>query len=218
MEEPDFPVERHISYWKRCLKTLLPTGYTTTDSTRMTLGFFILSALDILGAGADTLPEQEQKNTRDWILKCQHPNGGFCGSPNHKYPDEYYVDHGTGKEKLTDPANLPATYFAILSLSFVGTLDQVKRVKCLRWLRTLQREDGSFGELITKEGIIGGGKDMRYCYVALAVRWMLRGDMADSQIEDINVEKLVEYLRSAQVGSIYKFEVCADMGRLTMAE
>lgn len=167
----------------------------------MTLAFFILSALDLLGAGADTFPESERARVTDWILRCQHPNGGFCGSPNHKYPDVYYMDVGNGTEVM-DPANLPATCFAILGLSVVGTLDKIERLECLRWLRTLQREDGSFGELVTQNGTIEGGRDMRYCYCATAIRWILRGDdELDESLRgiDIDVEKLVDHIRSGQV-------------------
>ena len=99
-----------------------------------------------------------------------------------------------------DPANLPATYFALLSLSFVGRLEKVHRVKCLQWLKTLQRPDGSFGELITKEGVVEGGRDMRHCFVAMSVRWILRGYEKDPEIEDIDVEKLVGHIRAGQVG------------------
>ncbi|KAH8815248.1 terpenoid cyclases/protein prenyltransferase alpha-alpha toroid [Xylogone sp. PMI_703] len=195
MGEPKLEVDRHIKYWKRCLRTLLPTEYTSTDSSRMSLGFFILSALDILGAGADTFPTEERENIKNWALRCQHPNGGFCGSPNHRFPDEYYAESG-GKQ--TDPANLPATFFALIVLSFVGDFAQVKRLECLRWLKTLQREDGSFGELVSPDGTIEGGRDMRYCYVATAIRWMLRGDAKDDEDSDINVEKLVNHIRSGQ--------------------
>ncbi|KAH8602740.1 terpenoid cyclases/protein prenyltransferase alpha-alpha toroid [Bisporella sp. PMI_857] len=192
MANPKLDKERHIQYWQRCLKSLLPNGYTSTDSSRMSLGFFILAALDLLCA--PPIPFIERKNIRDWILKCQHPSGGFCGSPNHRYPDEYYGD----ESKEMDPANLPATSFALMTLSFVGRLDRVERVKCLRWLKRLQREDGSFGELVTREGVILGGGDMRYCYCAMAVRFILRGEGEVSDMEDIDVEKLVNHLRSGQ--------------------
>jgi geranylgeranyl transferase type-1 subunit beta len=200
MGESKLDKERHIKYWLRCLRSLLPTAYTSTDSSRMTLGFFILSALDLLGA--DVPSATERTNIRSWILKCQHPNGGFCGSPNHRYPDGYYVDVGHG-ERLMDPANLPATYFAILSLGFVGGFEGITRSKCLRWLKSLQREDGSFGELVTEDGRIHGGRDMRYCYVATAIRWMLGGDELNGEEkgDDIDVEKLVDHIRSGQVGS-----------------
>lgn len=197
MAESSLDVEQHIKYWRRCLNSFLPHQYTSTDSTRMTLGFFILSALDLLGAGADTLSAQERANIYEWILHCQHPSGGFCGSPNHKYPEEYYNDVGRGRRQV-DPANLPATFFALLSLSFVGGFDEVKRKECLDWLKRLQRDDGSFGQLITQEGEIEGGKDMRNCYVAAAVRWILRGEDVIEMGEDIDVEGLVDFLKSGQ--------------------
>lgn len=116
-----------------------------------------------------------------------------------------------------DPANLPATFFAILSLGFVGDLEGVKRKECLRWLRSLQRKDGSFGELITQDGEIEGGRDMRLSYVATAIRWMLRGD-GEGEEEDIDIEALVNFLRAGQVcvGFLLKeFELIGE-GRLMM--
>ncbi|RDW77101.1 hypothetical protein BP6252_05154 [Coleophoma cylindrospora] len=200
MEEPKLPVEQHVKYWHRCLKTLLPTQYTSTDSSRMTLGFFILSALDLLSAGPDTLPLTERRRLRDWILSCQHPSGGFCGSPNHRFPDAFYVDVGQGARQM-DPANLPATFFALLSLGLVengSPFSGVRRRQLMTWLRTLQREDGSFGELI-RDGTVKGGRDMRYCYCAAAVRWMLRGELqGEKAVEDIDVDKLVGHIRAGQ--------------------
>lgn len=198
MEGRNFKKELHLKYWKRCLKSLLPTEYTSNDSSRMTLGFFILSALDLLGEGVNTFPQDEKNEIRDWIIKCQHPNGGFCGSPNHKFPEKYYVDLDENCNKRdVDPANLPATYFAILSLGLVGDIRKIERIKCLQWLKKLQREDGSFGELLTPEGKIWGGRDMRYCYVAAAIRWILGGDRENSE-NDISVEGLVQHIRSGQ--------------------
>ncbi|TAQ90498.1 hypothetical protein B7494_g1197 [Chlorociboria aeruginascens] len=192
MEKPKLEVRRHVKYWQRCLKSLLPTQYTSTDSSRMTLALFILSALDLLGEGPDTFPTEERDRCLAWILKCQHPHGGFSGSTNHRYPDVFYED-GVDIE----PANLPATYFAIMSLGLVGGLDAVRRAECLRWLRRLQRPDGSFGEWVLKDGKIGGGMDMRYCYCAIAVRWVLGGDGL-GEGEDIDVDKLVDHIRSGQ--------------------
>ncbi|KAF8863348.1 terpenoid cyclases/Protein prenyltransferase [Acephala macrosclerotiorum] len=200
VQEPKLNAALHVKYWQRCLKSVLPNGYTSMDSSRMTLGFFILSALDLLGAGADTFSEDERTNIKEWILKCQHPNGGFCGSPNHRFPDASYIDVGHGKQVM-DPANLPATYFAIMSLSFVGSLDGIMREDCLRWLKTLQRDDGSFGEIVTQDGVIEGGRDMRTCMVAAAIRWMLRGDKELTEEEkrgDIDVDRLVEHIRAGQ--------------------
>ncbi len=198
MEQPEFNAELHLKYWQRCLKSLLPTQYTSTDSARMMLGFLILAALDLLGAGGDKLPPNEVKNLKAWILNCQHPNGGFCGSPNHKYPDEFYADSG---RRDIEPANLAATFFALINLNFLGGIREVQRTKCLAWLAQLQRSDGSFGEWISEDGVIEGGRDMRYCHFAAGIRWMLRGDLQapNGQVfKDIDVDKLVAHIRAGE--------------------
>jgi len=84
-----------------------------------------------------------------------------------------------------------------LCLSFVEGLDKVNRKKCLEWLKTLQRNDGSFGELVAQDGSIEGGRDMRYCQTGMAVRWILGGDAADQQ-NDVDVEGLVDHIRAGQ--------------------
>lgn len=196
-EELPLDTAQHIRYWQRCLKTYLPTDYTTTDSSRMALGFFILSALDLLHAGADTFSELQLKDIQEWILKCQHPNGGFVGSPNHVYPEQFY----SNGECQMDPATIQITYFAILNLSFVGGLRRVDRRKCLDWLSRLQRDDGGFGEILDANDDIKGGKDMRLCYCAAGIRFMLDGGVDQTDMmpwKDINVEKLIDYIRASQ--------------------
>jgi geranylgeranyl transferase type-1 subunit beta len=101
-----------------------------------------------------------------------------------------------------DPANLPATFFALMALNFVGKVGEVDRKKCLKWLQKLQREDGSFGETLGKDGKIEGGRDMRYCQCAAAIRWILRGDLkskSQKEVDDINVNGLVGHIRKAEV-------------------
>jgi len=48
---------------------------------------------------------------------------------------------------------------------------------------------------------VGGGKDMRYCYLAAMLRWMLRGDVRKGDAawtEDIDVEGLIAYIGKSQ--------------------
>jgi geranylgeranyl transferase type-1 subunit beta len=204
--EPQFDKALHTKYFLRCLRSLLPTDYTTTDSSRLTLGFFILSALDLLGA-LPQLTVDEKHNIKKWILSLQHPQGGFVGSPNHKYGDE---ESKIASKKMPetlrakDPASLPATFFAILALNFfapINSFNTISRQATLAWLRKLQRPDGSFGEFIDSTGAIRGGRDMRYCQLAAAIRYLLRGDLAvagQRSVKDIDVEALVRHVRSAQ--------------------
>lgn len=106
-----------------------------------------------------------------------------------------------------------------------GAFAGINRVATLQWLRRLQRPDGSFGEIVydaaplpgqdkneRSVAVIAGGKDMRYCYLAAAVRWMLRGDLSPSHpeyVEDIDVPALVAHIRRGQTYDGGFAESCA---------
>lgn len=210
---------RHIKYWQRCHKSFLPHQYTSSDSTRLALSFFILAALDFLSPTEPSkdnphlLTPADRANARNFVLGLQHPGGGFCGSPNHALPTELYAgwdfEKGTPKTKHSSSANVASTYFGLLILAIVADSPEeaktafqgVNRVATLQWLRRLQRSDGSFGELILEDGRIEGGRDMRLCYLAAMVRWILRGDMGEGDedwVEDIDVDALVGHIRRGQ--------------------
>ncbi|KAJ0296025.1 hypothetical protein COL5a_011526 [Colletotrichum fioriniae] len=210
---------RHIKYWQRCHKTFLPHQYTSSDSTRIALSFFILAALDILSPSEPTkdtphlLTPADRAAARKFVLGLYHPGGGFCGSPNHALPSDLYADwdfgKGTPKTRNASSANLASTYFALLILAIVADGPEeaktafagVDRVATLRWLRRLQRADGSFGELVLDDGAIAGGRDMRLCFLAATIRWALRGDAKEDDedwVEDIDVDGLVRHIRQGQ--------------------
>ena len=189
-----FNQERHIKYWLRCLKTFLPTAYTSNDSNRITLAYFTLSALDFLDALDSHTTPLERAQYVDWIYHCQHPSGGFRGFTG--------TDLGALRDEENahwDPANLAATFFALASLAVLGDgLDRVRRRECLEWIAKLQRGDGSFGETLGEEGRIEGGRDMRFCNTAAGIRWMLRGGRSNDP-GDIDVEGLLGYIKSTEV-------------------
>ncbi|KAI1173656.1 terpenoid cyclases/Protein prenyltransferase [Nemania sp. FL0916] len=207
--DPPLDAARHIRYWQRCFRSVLPHHYTSNDSIRLTLGFFILSALDLLAPSSATplVTPEERTRLRDWVLRLQHPHGGFCGSPHHVLPHGLTsrFDADTNTQVARDPsnANIAATGFALLCLGLLAEGDgadafqHVDRVRTLRWLKKLQREDGSFGEVLTDDGRVSGGRDMRYCYIATIIRWALGGAEGDKSL-DFNVEALVGHIRRAQ--------------------
>lgn len=231
--DPPLDKARHLRYWQRCLRTLLPHHYTSMDSTRLSLAFFIIASVDLLTPSPSPSPPDDSSATtkpptplltpadrvrlRRWVLSCQHPAGGFCGSPTHVLPR--HLQRGD-----VENAHLGGTYFALLLLALLSDDDSadsafagVDRAATLRWLRRLQRpEDGSFGEIVydppvfpvaadetnkstdtitRPQPMIAGGRDMRYSYLAAAVRWMLRDD---SDEEDIDVPALVAHIRRGQ--------------------
>lgn len=196
-----FNKPQHIKYWLRCLKTHLPTQYTSNDSQRTTFGFFILSALDLLGVLHERTTASEREAYINWFYRCQHPDGGFRGFTGADVGDAK-LDPPT--HSCWDPANLAATFFSLAALTILGDdLKRVRKNECLRWVKRLQLEDGSFGEAIGEGNKIEGGRDVRYCYLAAAVRWIMQivkkhNDENDG-IEDIDVDALVGFITSSQV-------------------
>lgn len=196
-EESTFNKALHIKYWKRCLQSHLPNYYTSNDSNRMLLAFFMVSALDLLDVWKDSTNSEEKEGYVQWIYNCQHPDGGFRGFPGTNLGD----DKTTEENKVWDPANLPATYLALASLTILGdNLERVERKKCLLWLNSLQREHGDFGETLGEGGKVEGGTDTRFGYSAAVVRWILRGWTEGSvdDVPDIRVDDLVKCIQTSQ--------------------
>ena len=185
---------KHVVYWKRCLKTYLPRPYTSTDALRISLAYFIISALDLLGALETSTTPEERAGYADWIYSLQLPDGGFRGAPA--------TDLGQLRSESNqdyDPAHVPSTYFALSTLLILrDDLERVKRPECLRWLAQMQRDDGSFGAHFFN-GQRVGGTDTRLGYSAMVVRWMLRGRASGSVdgVPDLNIPKFVQSVRHA---------------------
>ena len=201
-----FDPSQHIKYWLRCLKTLLPTPYQSNDSTRMTLAFFTLSALDLLDALHTNTSHEERKSYVDWIYRCQHPDGGFRGFTG--------ADMGLSRDNHNhhwDPANLAATYFALGSLLILDDhLELLAVAKCMNWIQRLQLKDGSFGEAVNAKGEIVGGNDVRYCYCAAAIRRILkhhRGSTPETIDSDIDVLRMEKFVLSLQVIQVSRLEI-----------
>jgi geranylgeranyl transferase type-1 subunit beta len=198
MTAATFQKERHIKYFLRCLKTLLPHQYTSGDSGRVLLSFFIIAGLDLLGVLYTHTTAKERQGYIDWLYHCQHPSGGFRGFTGANFGDE----KRTRDNEAWDPPNIPATFLALETLILLGDdLSRLKREECLRWLPRLQRADGSFGESLGGAGEIEGGQDLRFCYCAAGIRYLLRGKRGDdiAHVTDVNVDKLISFIESCQV-------------------
>ncbi|KAF7196014.1 Geranylgeranyl transferase type-1 subunit beta [Pseudocercospora fuligena] len=197
--EPVLDKARQVKYWTRCLKTYLPHHYTGNESNRMYLGFFIISALDLLDSWTVVANEQERKDYINWIYHCQHPDGGF-----RMWPGTDFGELRNESNAKWDPANVPATYFALSALLASGdNLERVNRRKTLQWIQNMQREDGSFGETLV-EDVVEGGMDPRFGYCATGIRYILRGDtegplkIDDVMVDDIDIDGLVRCITLAE--------------------
>jgi geranylgeranyl transferase type-1 subunit beta len=197
-DTPLFLKEKHITYWLRCLRSPLPHQYTSNDSNRMTLAFFTISALDLLGVLHTRTTAAEREEHAAWIYRCQHSEGGFRG-----FPGTDFGAKSTKENSIWDPANIPATYFALSALCILGDdMSRVKRRECLQWLRRMQRPGGgSFGEVIGPDGKVEGGMDTRFGYCAMVIRWILRGNVKGDVegVPDVIVDEMVECIKGSQV-------------------
>lgn len=168
----------------------------------MTLAFFIISALDLLGALETRTTPGEREDWINWIYHCQHGDGGFRGSPA-----TILGPLGSKENARWDRASLPNSYFALATLVVLGDdLKRVRRRECLTWLARLQRKDGSFSTELGEEGEDSEeGSHMRFCYGAAGLRWLLRGRRSLDGVEDIDVDALVGYISASEVRSRFRF-------------
>ena len=157
----------------------------------------MLAALDLLDSLHKVTTEDERRDYASWIYHCQHPEGGF-----RMWPGTDFGERASQANAKWDPANVPATYFALASLLVLGDdFKRVKRAETLQWLRRMQRPDGSFGETLV-EGEVHGGNDPRFGYCAAAIRHLLRGTAETSQIPDVDVDSFVRCIHAAEVGTL----------------
>ncbi|KAJ4392588.1 geranylgeranyl transferase type-1 subunit beta, partial [Neurospora sp. IMI 360204] len=228
-EWPYLDVHRHLRYWKMCIRAPLPHVYLSNESNRLALAYFIVNSVTLLTPPpSERTPEtpeplisrEDKKLMRKWVLHHQHPTGGFCGTSSLVFPlrdyDTYNFDTKTSDEPdHAGLANITSTLFALQLLALLAdeedeaaaenVFEGVNRVGTLRWLKSLQREDGSFGEALSDlpdhGRFIAGGYDMRYCYIATAIRWILRGDVKEGSlgwVEDFDTEALARYILNSQ--------------------
>ncbi|KIX00467.1 uncharacterized protein Z518_10607 [Rhinocladiella mackenziei CBS 650.93] len=186
--------ERHIKYWRRCAQ-ILPEPYTSGEASRMSFGFFIVAALDLLDAFENVITPAERLSWIEWIYACQVPHtGGFRGFTGTmmggmRHPGNWHWD----------PANLPNTYFALATLLILGDdLGRVKRKECLQWVKSLQRPNGSFGEFLGEDDVVEGADDPRLCLCAAGTIKLLQGGEQDEKAEWLDEGKLRQYIANCQ--------------------
>ncbi|EPS44078.1 hypothetical protein H072_1947 [Dactylellina haptotyla CBS 200.50] len=196
-----FEKQRNIKYWLRCLRTLLPTEYTSNDLNRTSLAFFCVNGLHVIGELGNLTKPEEREEWISWLYSCQIPSGaGFRGGPATDLSDKRSPDN-----EMWDPPTLPGTFFCIITLLSLGDdLARINREATLEWVASLQRSDGSFAEMRTgaeeleKDHTLT--RDPRFIYLAAAIRWILRGEEGSlsRETKDIDVDQAVRYLQSCE--------------------
>ncbi|KIX93788.1 uncharacterized protein Z520_10413 [Fonsecaea multimorphosa CBS 102226] len=193
-EEYLFDRERHLKYWKRCAQ-ILPEPYTSGEANRMSFGFFIVAALDLLGALDTVITPAERQGWIEWIYTCQVPHtGGFRGFTGTMLGGQRSYNNWHW-----DPANLPNTYFALATLVILGDdLARVKRKECLAWVTGLQRPNGSFGEFLGENDQVEGADDPRHCMCAVGIMKILQGYGEQAERSTFDEAGLQRYIANCQ--------------------
>ncbi|CDO56881.1 similar to Saccharomyces cerevisiae YGL155W CDC43 Beta subunit of geranylgeranyltransferase type I [Geotrichum candidum] len=187
----EFKKKLHNKYFQRCLG-FLPSQATPYDSSRTALAYFCISGLSLLGTLETDISITERQQWIDWLHSNMVPSGdGFRGSATHKLLTE---------DLEYDGANLPATYFSIMSLAALrdGSFrEKLDRDKICRFVGKCQREDGSFAPNWSPARGPFGENDLRCNYMATGILKALRASK-ELVNEVMNVPKAIEFILSTR--------------------
>ncbi|XAR72026.1 Protein geranylgeranyltransferase type I [Bertholletia excelsa] len=160
---------------------LLPSEYQGQEINRLTLAYFVVSGLDMLGA-VDRVDKEAVVN---WVLSLQaHPKNeadldsgqsyGFLGSRTTQF---HLDDNRVG---VSNGSHLASTYCALAILKTVGyNLSCIDSESILKSMKNLQQPGGSFMPIHT-----GAESNLRFVFCA--------------ELECMDKEKAKQYILNFQ--------------------
>jgi geranylgeranyl transferase type-1 subunit beta len=143
---PPISTEKHVKYFLRVL-TMLPEPYSGVDTTRLSVVYFCVSALDIMGA----IHKAPRDDVIAWIYSLQvipnvddpesfWSNCGFRGGP---YMGAEYNTKGAAASSTYDCSHIAMTYTALATLAILGDdFGRVNKEATLRALKEMQQPNG----------------------------------------------------------------------------
>lgn len=203
---------RHARYFLNCLDQI-PSPYASLDTNRLTLAYFCVSGLDVIGE----LHRADAERIIRWVYSLQvlevegtsaadaEPTavadvgasasgaplsagrrGGFRGG---SYLGSRASADGAPSNSEYDGAHLAMTYTALAVLLILGDdLSRVRRLQTLAFVRSMQDKRGSFSACES------GESDLRFLFCAAATCTMLR----DTGWRGMDVEAATAYVVAAQ--------------------
>ena len=137
---PTFAEEKSIAHIKKASSDKNSFEYVVTAHLRMSGMYWGLTTFCLLGR--DLEEEMGSEALCNWVMTCYHEEcGGFGGGTNHD-------------------AHMLYTLSALQILALCGELERVDRDKVAAYIKSMQRDDGSF------QGDIWGEVDTRFSYCA----------------------------------------------------
>ncbi|XP_061986262.1 geranylgeranyl transferase type-1 subunit beta [Populus nigra] len=183
-----FDKERHVAFLEM-MYHMLPCHHQSQEINHLTLAYFVISGLDILGS----LDRVDKDAVAAWVLSLQSNPGdkaelnsgqfyGFCGSRSSQFSSD---NDGI---LIQNHSHLASTYCALSILKTVGyNLSNIDSKLISMSIRNLQQPDGSFLPIH-----IGAETDLRFIYCAAAICFMLE------DWSGMDREKTKEYIFKCQ--------------------
>eukprot|EP01119_Soliformovum_irregulare_P019623 TRINITY_DN625_c0_g1_i1.p1 TRINITY_DN625_c0_g1~~TRINITY_DN625_c0_g1_i1.p1 ORF type:complete len:337 (+),score=22.79 TRINITY_DN625_c0_g1_i1:3-1013(+) len=194
MGDDDWPlILKNQSQYLHHMYNVLPTPYASQDSNRLTLLYFVVAGLDILGEldrvnkeqlvsyiyAQQVLPDKDDPDRL--VGNCGFRGGSFYGRP-------YNPNNEPTSAEQYDKSHIAMIYTALSMLRMCGDdFSQVQKQSILKAIKSLQLPDGSF------ECVHGAGEnDMRFVFCAAASCKML------NDFSGMDVDLAIQYIISSQ--------------------
>ncbi|KAH6560466.1 hypothetical protein BASA62_010476 [Batrachochytrium salamandrivorans] len=138
-------------YFERHLH-ILPSHYSQGDTNRMTLGYFCVAGLDLLGTLDSKVSQQQRSAWIEWIYAQQiHPcdkyraDSGVCGFRGSPFAGAPFDPLTSTSTHAGDTCHITMTYTALALLLTLGDdLSRVNSNAIIESLKCLQCDDGSY--------------------------------------------------------------------------
>lgn len=175
----------HVRHCKYCLFGL-PGTQVGLDASRLAIVFYCIGTLDLLGLLDSGSKPHEREEWRRWIWEqyvVSEHGAGFRPGP-------FVVTAVDGEDKSRstnahDTPHIIMTYTAVISLSILqDDLKRLDKKQLLSFLRSCQREDGSFSTIPGSTD-----SDLRTTYCAFAIFKML------DDWSGIDIPRAVSYIQ-----------------------
>ncbi|EFC45377.1 predicted protein [Naegleria gruberi] len=197
---PPLEVDKHVKYFMgHC--SVLPHFYGSQDTNRMTILYFIISGLDVLGKVDLALNDERKKEIIEWVYsnqigpdqnesnleKCGFRGGNFIGLPIGCY--ECCHEHPLSENQIRyDVGHIAMTYTALAILRILGDdFSRVNKKSIIGALKYLQDKNGCF-----KATCFGSETDIRFTFCACAISAFL------NDWSGVNKELAFEYIKSSR--------------------
>ncbi|XP_041980753.1 geranylgeranyl transferase type-1 subunit beta [Aricia agestis] len=191
---------QHVKYFMRFLN-VLPSSLSSHDTTRVTIAYFSVAGLDVLGSITNITLELRSRII-EWIYRLQvHPNKetgdmsacGFQGSSTVN------IDIGPPNSHYRC-GHLAMTYTGLCILLTLGDdLTRINRKALVAGVKALQREEGNFSATLS-----GCESDMRFVYCAACISYIL------NDWSGFDVQRATDYILKS-IGYDYGIAQCPEL-------